>query len=280
MVFVPTPDHKWIPDYVYNEVKQNPGKLILPTATATDFFERYVKIRYLPRWRTIPVFLIVFVSLLYLLGRFLAAGVGRIFVTAAEAPINRLPIVRNVYSSVKQVTDFVFSEREIEFNRVVAVQYPRKGIWSIGFVTGESMLDIQSAANEPVLSVLMPTSPMPATGFTITVRKSETIDLDITIDQAIQFIVSCGVVVPIQQQQNETSAKISQAIARRLQGESSGVESPLIARLSPQHLPRIRPMTEASQNGDGLEEDADETADERADERAENPISKPSADEN
>lgn len=208
MVFVPTPDHKWIPDYVYNEVKQNPGKLILPTATATDFFERYVKIRYLPRWRTIPVFLIVFVSLLYLLGRFLAAGVGRIFVTAAEALINRLPIVRNVYSSVKQVTDFVFSEREIEFNRVVAVQYPRKGIWSIGFVTGESMLDIQSAANEPVLSVLMPTSPMPATGFTITVRKSETIDLDITIDQAIQFIVSCGVVVPIQQQQNETSTNI------------------------------------------------------------------------
>ncbi len=175
-------------------------------------------IHYLPRWRTIPVFLFFFVSLLYLLGRFLAAGVGRIFVNGIEALINRLPIVRNVYSSVKQVTDFMFTEREIEFNRVVAVQYPRKGIWSIGFVTGESMLDIRSAANEPVLSVLMPTSPMPATGFTVTVSKSETIDLDITIDQAIQFIVSCGVVIPAHQQQNEASVKISEAIGSTVAG--------------------------------------------------------------
>ena len=86
-----------------------------------------------------------------------------------------------------------------EFNRVVAVEYPRKGIWSVGFVTGESMLDIHGAANEPMVSVLMPTSPMPATGFTVSVKKSETVDLNITIDQAIQFVVSCGVVVPMQQ---------------------------------------------------------------------------------
>ena len=93
----------------------------------------------------------------------------------------------------------MFSEREIEYTRVVAVEYPRKGIWSLGMVTGESMLDIRSAANEPVLSVLVPTSPMPFTGFTVTVKKSETVDLNITIDQAFQFIVSCGVVVPPQQ---------------------------------------------------------------------------------
>ena len=66
----------------------------------------------------------------------------------------------------------------------------------MGFVTGDSMLDIRNAAGEPMLTVLMPTSPMPATGFTISVPKSETIDLNITIDQAIQFCVSCGVVVP------------------------------------------------------------------------------------
>ena len=69
--------------------------------------------------------------------------------------------------------------------------------------TGESMIDIRSAANEPVLSVLIPTSPMPVTGYTVNVKKSEAIDLDITIDQAFQFIVSCGVVVPPQQSQNE-----------------------------------------------------------------------------
>ena len=245
VVFVPLVDQTWIPQTVYDEVEESPGKTIMATATAQEVYERYVKVKYLPRWRTIPVFLILFIAILYLLGRFLAAGVGRIFLTGVEGLINRLPIVRNVYSSVKQVTDFIFSEREIEFNRVVAVQYPRKGIWSIGFVTGESMLDIRSAANEPVLSVLMPTSPMPATGFTVTVRKSETIDLDITIDQAIQFIVSCGVVVPSQQQPDEVSVKLSNAIARRLQAESSEPD-PLAMRQLPPH----RALADASRNGD------------------------------
>ena len=133
---------------------------------------------------------------MYLTGKLFAVGIGRIFWHWFESLINRVPIIRNVYSSVKQVTDFAFSENEIEFTRVVAVEYPRKGIWSIGFVTGESFADIRKAVGEPMLSVLMPTSPMPATGFTITVRKSETIELDISIDQAIQFCVSCGVVLP------------------------------------------------------------------------------------
>ena len=96
-----------------------------------------------------------------------------------------------------------------------AVEYPRRGLWSIGFVTGESMLDITAAANEPVLSVLIPTSPMPVTGFTITVRKSEAVDLNITIDQAIQFVVSCGVVIPPQQiQKDSIPYQISAAIAK------------------------------------------------------------------
>lgn len=218
--YVPAPDGQWISKDAFDAVNESPGALSLSSASSQEIYERFVKLRYLPRWRTIPVFLLFFTALLYLLGRFIAAGVGRMVVANAEALIHRLPIVRNVYSSVKQVTDFIFSEREIEFNRVVAVQYPSKGIWSVGFVTGESMLDIRSAVNEPVLSVLMPTSPMPVTGFTITVCKSETIDLDITVDQAIQFVVSCGVVIPLQQQQNETNTRISDAIARRLHGES------------------------------------------------------------
>jgi uncharacterized membrane protein len=129
----------------------------------------------------------------------MAAGVGRFFWNVFEQGIRRLPLVRNVYSSVKQVSDFLLSEREIEYTRVVAVEYPRKGIWSLGFVTGDSMLDIAAAANEPVISVLMCTSPMPMTGFTITLPRSEVVDLNITIDQAFQYIVSCGVVVPPQQ---------------------------------------------------------------------------------
>jgi len=167
--------------------------------SANEIYQVFVERKFLQPHIVIPFFLSVFVIVLYLLGKFLAAGIGRFFWMQFERVINQLPLVRNVYSSVKQVTDFMFSEREIEYNRVVAVEYPRKGIWTIAMVTGESLLDIRSAANEPVLSVLIPTSPMPFTGFTVTVKKSETVDLNLTIDQAFQFIVSCGVVVPPQQ---------------------------------------------------------------------------------
>ena len=198
-LFVQIPSGKWIPGQVRDAVRKNPGNLSLSTANADQYYHQYVRLTKLPRKHVIPAFILLFLILLYLLGKLLAARIGRIFLRSAEGFIQRLPFIRTVYSSVKQVTDFVFTERDIEFTRVVAVQYPREGIWSVGFVTGESMLTMQNVAAEPVLSVLMPTSPMPATGFTITVRKSEIIDLDITIDQAIQFVVSCGVVVPTNQ---------------------------------------------------------------------------------
>ncbi len=196
--YVSIGDNQWIPRPIYERVRQDPG-LAMPE-TSEGYYHRYIELTYLKRSIVLPVFICCFVLLLYFLGRFLAYGLGRFMYNAMEMIINQLPIIRTVYTSVKKVTDFVFSENEMEFNRVVAVQYPRKGLWSLGFVTGEGMRCITEEAGEPVLSVLMPTSPMPATGFTITVRKSEAVDLDITIDQAFQFIVSCGVVVPISQQ--------------------------------------------------------------------------------
>jgi len=186
---------KFVPLKVYRKVEENLYDEAMPT-TARAIYFHYIEQEYLRREIVVPVFLLVFVLILYLLGKFLAAGVGMFFWIRFEQLIHQLPIIRNVYSSVKQVTDFLFSEKEVEYTRVVAVEYPRKGIWSLALVTGESMLDIRCAANEPVLSVLIPTSPMPFTGFTITVKKSESIDLNITIDQAFQFIISCGVVVP------------------------------------------------------------------------------------
>jgi uncharacterized membrane protein len=104
----------------------------------------------------------------------------------------------------------------MEFTRVVAVEYPRKGIWSLGFVTGEGMRGIVEAAGEPVLSVLIPTSPMPATGFTVTVLRSEAVDINITVDQAFQFIVSCGVVVPMTQQFHPVGGAVQSAIGQHL----------------------------------------------------------------
>ncbi|MBN1590241.1 MAG: DUF502 domain-containing protein [Pirellulales bacterium] len=201
-----TPDRKFVPYAVYDLVRKNQGAEPLPE-TAKGVYRRYVELRYLKPHVVVPTFLAIFILVLYLLGKFMAAGIGRIFVGAFERGILQLPLVRNVYSSVKQVTDFLFSPRQIEYTRVVAIEYPRAGIWSLGLVTGESMLDIRAAANEPVLSILVPTSPMPVTGYTINVRKSEALDLNITIDQAFQFIVSCGVVVPPQQLQEALEEK-------------------------------------------------------------------------
>lgn len=200
--FVPDPSgRRYLPktvvDRVNAEIDDWPSRELPRTANA--YWARYVEIAWMPRTVVLPVFLIVFLSFLYFLGRLFTGGIGRWIVTTFDAAILRIPIVNKVYGSVKQITDFAFDDRPIEFNRVVAIQYPREGIWSLGFVTGNSMREISEAAGEPMLSVLMPTSPMPMTGFTVTIRRSEAIDLNLTIDEAIQFIVSCGVVVPPQQ---------------------------------------------------------------------------------
>ncbi|MBU4399870.1 MAG: DUF502 domain-containing protein, partial [Planctomycetes bacterium] len=144
----------------------------------------------------VPFLLALFILLLYFLGKFMAAGIGGFVAGTFNRVVLHLPGVRAVYSAVKQVSDFLFTQREIKFTRIVAVEYPRKDIWSVGFLTGESFSAIHEEAGEQVVTVFIPYSPMPITGCTITVRKSDCIDLDISFDQACQFIVSCGVVAP------------------------------------------------------------------------------------
>jgi uncharacterized membrane protein len=156
----------------------------------------------------IPVFLVVFVAVLYVLGKAFTAGLTRFL----EPAILRLPLVRSVYSSVKKVTDFAFKENTVQYRRVVAIEFPRRGIWTIGLVTGEGMQDIAGAAGQPCVTVAVPGSPVPFTGNVVTVPKTEAHDLDLTIDEALQFFISCGVVVP----------------ARELRGE--GEESALAAK--------------------------------------------------
>jgi uncharacterized membrane protein len=209
-VFTQLPTKQWIPREVSKTVLQSPGAA-LPT-TAEAFYERYVQLRWLKPSVVLPMIFCLFLMLVYLLGKFIAARVGRIFVETFERMIDQLPFVGTVYGTVKQVTDIAFSDKEVEFTRAVAVEYPRKGMWSVGFVTGESMPVIADAAGEPVISVLMPTSPAPFTGFTITVRKSETIELNITRDQAFQFVVSCGVVRP-GQKSGSAEDQVNEAIA-------------------------------------------------------------------
>jgi uncharacterized membrane protein len=195
---------EWIPDDVFESVQTHPGP-VLPQA-ARGYYERYVKITWLRRRVTMPLFLVVFALVLYMLGSFFRAGLGHWIWRWFEGLIDRLPVIRNVYSSVKQVTDFFFSEQPIGFNRVVTIEYPRRGSWAIAFVTGAGMRDITAAVNEPMLSVLVPTSPIPGTGVTLMVCERDAVDLNMTIDQAVQYFVSCGVVGPLAPPRSEQAA--------------------------------------------------------------------------
>jgi len=186
---------EYVPQAIFDLVKYHPGDEGGPK-TATQVYRTYIGLTYLRPYVVVPAFILVFTLLLYLLGKFMAAGIGRFFIAIFEGIIRRVPLVRNVYAAVKQVSGFVLNERSVRVSRVVAVEYPRKGIWQLGLVTGVGMSDIEALVGEECLSVLVCTSPMPMAGFTVTVRRSECVDLNITLDQAIQFVVSCGVIVP------------------------------------------------------------------------------------
>lgn len=196
----PPVGRRFIPEHIINYVDANqeylPKEMQRPLSVH-DYYSDYVKLRYMPRSFTIPLLLLLVLCGLFFLGRFFAAGVGRFFFNAFEGLVSQVPVVSNVYSSVKQVTDFVLTDREMEFTRVVAVEYPRADIWSIGFVTSESIPQLKSVLNEDLVAVFLPCSPMPMTGYTINISRRNVVDLELTIDQAIQFMVSCGVVCPI-----------------------------------------------------------------------------------
>ena len=140
------------------------------------------------------------VFLVYLVGRLVASLVGRGIWRMIEQGFLRVPILRQIYPYVKQVTDFLLSERKLELSRVVAVEYPRKGVWSLGLVTGPAMKTVGNSLRSDMLTVFIPSSPTPVTGYTITVRRDEVIDLPLSIDQALRFTVSGGVIMPAGQE--------------------------------------------------------------------------------
>jgi uncharacterized membrane protein len=131
-------------------------------------------------------------------GALLASVVGKTLWRIVEKFIMNTPVLKQVYPYVKQITDFVLTQEEKKklFSRVVAVEYPRKGIWSMGMVTGSGLKKVTNNVEKELLTVLIPTSPTPFTGFVIMVPKEQTIDLDITIEEALRFTVSAGVIAP------------------------------------------------------------------------------------
>ena len=133
-----------------------------------------------------------------IVGAVLASVVGKSLWKMAERLILRAPLLKQVYPYVKQITDFLFTgdEKKEFFSKVVAIEYPRKGLWALGFVTGKAINGVGKGTGKEFAAVLVPTSPTPFTGFVIMIPKEELVELDITIEDALRFVMSCGVIAP------------------------------------------------------------------------------------
>ncbi len=185
--------------------------------------------------------LIVAIGLIYLVGLLLGNLLGRKIYNTLERWLAKIPGFKQVYPHVKQVVDLIMGERAMAFNKAVLVQYPRKGIWTVGLLTGDSLKTVAQEAGGPVVSVFIPSTPTPFTGFTINVPKDEAIDLPITIDQAIRFIITAGVL----NQMGDTPGK-------GLPGKGlPGVETPQkkpLSQILPDAMPGTKPGTMPEQN--------------------------------
>ncbi len=149
-------------------------------------------------WPVRMIGLLVAVFAVYLAGRLVGGLMGRAMYRWLERAITSLPVIKKIYSWIKQIVDFLFSHQDkaMEFRRVVAVEYPRRGVWSVGFQTGNALEEVGAALGEPSITVFIPSSPTPFTGYTITIPKSSTIDLPLTVEEAIGFTISGGVLRP------------------------------------------------------------------------------------
>jgi uncharacterized membrane protein len=149
----------------------------------------------------IPGFgVILTLAVLLLVGAVVSNFLGKRLIGWWDALLGRIPVVRSIYSSVKQVSDTLFSENGNAFRQAVLVEWPRQGVWTIGFVTGVPSGDVlgslQNGEADEFLSVYVPTTPNPTSGFFLILPKSDVIELDMSVDQALTYVISMGSVAP------------------------------------------------------------------------------------
>ena len=134
--------------------------------------------------------------LVFFTGLVAANVIGQKLVKLWEALLARIPVVTSIYYSVKQVSDTVFSSSGQAFRKALLVQYPREGVWTIAFLTGQPGGDAAEHLRGDYVSVYVPTTPNPTSGFFLMMRRSEVVELDMSVDDALKYIISMGVVAP------------------------------------------------------------------------------------
>ena len=155
---------------------------------------------------SIPGFgLVIAITILILTGAIVANLLGRTLLKAWESLLARIPLVRTVYSSVKQILASLLSTGSHSFRKVLLIEYPRKGIWTLCFQTGAASTAIQSELDKESITVFVPTTPNPTSGFIMIVPVEETRELDMDIETALKFVMSLGIANDAEHEQVDSS---------------------------------------------------------------------------
>jgi len=145
----------------------------------------------IPGVGTVLTLLVIFIT-----GLLTANIIGQKLVSFWEGVLWRIPVVKSIYWGIKQVSDTIFSSQGEAFRKALLVQYPRKGAWTIAFMTGQPGGDVVNHLKGDYISVYVPTTPNPTSGFFLMMPKSDVIELDMSVDEALKYIISMGVVSP------------------------------------------------------------------------------------
>lgn len=141
--------------------------------------------------------LLLLILLLLFIGMLTTGYVGKFFVRLWERIIRKMPVISSIYSLLKQIFETFLSQKSRSFNEVVMVEYPRKGLWSIAFVSNnETGGEIADKTKQKTLSIFVPTTPNPTSGFLIFVPEKDVIKLDMSVEDGIKYVISCGIVTP------------------------------------------------------------------------------------
>jgi uncharacterized membrane protein len=140
--------------------------------------------------------LIVMFIALTLIGALTAGYVGRLLVRGGERVLGRTPVIRSIYSATKQIVQSVLANQSRAFREVVLVEYPRRGIWTLGFLTGTTEGEVHGQIGDDLLNVFVPTTPNPTGGFLLFVPRRDVIKLSMSVEEGIKMVVSVGIVTP------------------------------------------------------------------------------------
>ena len=180
--------------------------VILSLIRAMDAILKYIPAKYLPETYLqihIPgLGLILVVILVFVVGLLTRNFIGRKIVQLGENIVDRIPLVRVLYTGVKQLLEPLFLQKTNAFKRVALIEYPRRGVHVIGFVTGESKGEVQSKISKNMMNVFVPTTPNPTSGFYILIPEDEVVYLNMSVEDAFKLIISGGIVSPPEKRNN------------------------------------------------------------------------------